>query len=111
MKKYFVLLTAFLIFASAAMAAETFPVSNLSLEYESMMGMTTLQGEITNNSGKSYETCVFKMSFYDDNQKLLGTADVIVMNFNKGETVTFDAFSEKDLRKATNYKIRLDAGY
>ena len=111
MKKLVVFLAVLLMFASTVIAAETFPVTNLSVQFESMIGMTTIQGEITNNSGKSYNGCVFKMSFYDDNDKLIGTADVSVMNFNKGETVTFDSFSDKDLRKATKYKIRLDAGY
>lgn len=111
MKKAVLTFLFLFLIGSVSFAAETFPISNLSVEFESMLGMTTIQGEITNNSGKSYEACIFKMSFYDDNGKLLGTADVSVMNFNKGETVTFDSFSDKDLRKTSKYKIRLDVSY
>jgi hypothetical protein len=72
------------------------------------MEMSLVEGEITNNSGKSYETAIFKISFYDASGKLLGAADVAIMNFGSGETVTFDGISEKDLSGWKSYKARLD---
>jgi hypothetical protein len=75
------------------------------------MGISMVQGEITNNSGKSYEGALFKLSFYDEGNKLLGAADIAVENFEKGETVTFDGISDKNLSKWKTFKVRLSTSY
>ena len=108
MKKVFLSLLLVALFCSMALAAGPFPVSNLSVDYDSTMQYSKIEGEITNKSGRSYHTCVFKFSFYDAGKKLLRTADVIIQNFQKGETVTFDGMSTKNLEKAKSYKVRLD---
>jgi len=102
----FALLLSFATVGFAADSTEKFQLKDVSVSY--MPGISMVEGEITNNSGKSYETAIFKLSFYDADGKLLGAADVVVMNFEKGETITFDGVSEKDLRKWKTYKVRLD---
>jgi hypothetical protein len=94
--------------AFAADNTEKFPLKDVSVEYDSDIDMSMVQGEITNNSGKSYEAAIFKLSFYDADGKLLGAADVAIENFEKDETVTFDGISEKNLQKWKSYKIRLE---
>ena len=104
----FILCIIFLLCASLVWAVdvEEFPVK--SVRFEHIEDMTMVQGEITNNSGKSYETALFKMSFYDDAGDLLGAADIAIMNFKEGETVTFDGISMQDLSGAKTHKIRLE---
>jgi hypothetical protein len=83
----------------------------VEVDYQEIVDISMVQGEITNNSGKSYEGAIFKLSFYDGNNKLLGAADVAVENFGKGETVTFEGVSQKDLSNWKTYKIRLETSY
>jgi hypothetical protein len=97
--------------ASIALAADSgdkFPLKDVSVEYNSDLDMSMAQGEITNNSGKSYEAAMFKLSFYDAKGKLLGAVDVAIMDFGKGETVTFEGVGDKDMSEWETYKIRLD---
>jgi hypothetical protein len=98
-----------LVLCGASYSAEPFPLKDVEVEYD--MGMSMVQGEITNNSGKSYEGALFKLSFYDGNNKLLGAADIAIENFGKGETVTFEGVSEKNLSKWETFKIRLNTSY
>jgi hypothetical protein len=94
--------------AFAANSDDKFPLKDVSVEYSEDAEMSLVEGEITNNSGKSYETAIFKLSFYDETGKLLGAADIAIMNFEAGDTVTFDGISEKDLSNWETYKVRLD---
>jgi hypothetical protein len=50
----------FIIVSSVAYAADPFPLKDVDVEYEGGMEMSMVQGEITNNSGKSYEGALFK---------------------------------------------------
>jgi hypothetical protein len=106
-----ILLTAVLVFSAPtvfAADAEKFPLKDVSVEYNEDVEMSLVEGEITNNSGKSYETAIFKLSFYDGAGKLIGAADIAIMNFENGDTVTFDGVSDKDLSNWETYKVRLD---
>jgi hypothetical protein len=94
--------------AFAADNAEKFPLKDVSVEYNSDAAMSVAQGEITNNSGKSYETAIFKLSFYDGAGKLLGAADVAIEDFEAGETVTFEGVGNKNFSKWKSCKIRLE---
>jgi hypothetical protein len=111
MKKLIASVVILLIWTGITYAADPFPLKDVEVEYEDMLEMSMVQGEITNNSGKSYEGALFKLSFYDANNKLLGAADAAVENFGNGETATFEAVSQKDLSKWKTYKIRLETSY
>jgi hypothetical protein len=94
----------------AADNAEKFPLSDISVEYSSGIG-SIIEGQMTNNSGRRYETAIFKISFFDGENKLLGAADVVIMEgFEEGDTVTFMAATttDKDVRKWKSYKVRLE---
>lgn len=99
------------IVANIAIAADSFPVKDLSLDYNKAANMTVFQGEITNDSGKNYQIVMFKISFYDAQEKLIGAGDFGIENFKKKETVTFEGYVTKDVRQAKSYKLRLDTSY
>lgn len=102
-----------LLFAGIAYSGDKpdkFPVSDVTVE-KNVLGMWEVMGQISNNSGRDYTLTVFKMSFFDENNKLLGTADFIINNFEDGEVVTFeDSAVQKDIGKWKSYKIRLESG-
>jgi hypothetical protein len=106
--KIVITLLLLIVAALPTFAADKFPLKDISVEYDEDVEMSLVEGEITNNSGKSYEAAMFKLSFYDEAGKLLGAADIAIMNFEAGDTVTFDGISEKDLSNWETYKVRLD---
>lgn len=111
MKRFIVSLAVLLILCGCAWAAETFPLKDIEVEYDFDSGISKVQGEITNNSGKSYYFAFFKMNFYDESGKLLGTADIEIHSFKEGETVTFEGLTDRNLSKWKKYKIRLNSSF
>jgi len=105
-KTVFVVLFLLLLVSASLAAEEKFPLKDVTVE--SISGMAMVQGEITNNSGKAYNTAIFKISFYDGNGKLVGVADFAIENFSVGETVTFDGVGTKEIKGWKTYKVRLD---
>ena len=94
--------------ALAPAPTEKFPIKDLDVILRE--NSARIQGEITNNSGKKYESAAFTLSFYNESNKLLGSAMVVILNFEKNETVTFNAVCTKNLSGWKTYKIRLDSG-
>lgn len=68
-------------------------------------------GEIANNLGKSYGIAILKMSIYDQNGNLLGIANIIIPNFEDGQTKSFDTtFPEVNSNLISKYKIDFEVG-
>jgi hypothetical protein len=111
MKKFAVSIFILFFCLGLAHAADPFILKDVEVEHEDFMEISMVQGDITNNSGKSYEGALFKLSFYDKNDKLLGAVDVAVENFENGETATFEGVSQKDLSEWETYRIRLEMSY
>ncbi|MDR1137204.1 MAG: FxLYD domain-containing protein [Synergistaceae bacterium] len=82
------------------------------ISYNSTRDYSVVQGELTNNSKESYKSASFILSFYDENNKLIGVSDVFtVRNFGIGEAVAFKQIIEKNITKWETCKIRLDSSY
>lgn len=110
MKRILLVIALILAFSGVVFAAaDLFPIKDLSIEYS--QGMTMVEGDITNNSGKSYNNIILKLSFYDKNEKLLGATDIVLLDFEKNETATFQDVVMKDLRGAKTYKVRVTASF
>ena len=73
----------------------------------SSSGMTNVNGEVKNDDTKAH-SFTLKVSFYDADQKLLGTAVGAVNDLNGGETKLFAAIASKDYTEAADYKVEVD---
>lgn len=71
------------------------------------MGFTTIIGEVSNTDSKLH-SFTLKVSFYDKNKKLLGTAPGAVNELNGGATKIFTAMAADDYSKAVSYKVQVD---
>jgi hypothetical protein len=75
-------------------------------------GAITAIGELTNDSGKNYDTILFVMSLYDKDGKLLGSNYINLNNFMNGQTKTFDTvILDTDYKSVAKYKIQFETGY
>ncbi|MDU5080288.1 FxLYD domain-containing protein [uncultured Tissierella sp.] len=123
MKKTLAILVGFLLVISmvgcstsgtSGKSAETdSPKSSNSIEFENIvlktdMGMTTVIGEAINNDSKAH-SFTFKISFYDEGDKLLGSAVGAINNLNGGEMRIFNAIATEDYSQASSYKAQVDA--
>lgn len=70
-------------------------------------GMTNVNGEVKNDDTKAY-SFTLKVSFYDADQKLLGTAIGAVNDLNGGEMKLFAAIASEDYTAAKSYKVQVD---
>lgn len=70
-------------------------------------GLTLVYGEAA-NSGSKAASFTLKISFYDKDKKLLGTAVGAVNDLNGGETTIFSAMASEDYSKADSYKVQVD---
>lgn len=86
-----------------------FVYKNVSFK-SSYGGYVDVIGEMTNNSGKSYTLANFTISVYDKDDNLLATGGILISNFNKGQTKSFDAIIEADYDRLTKYKIDFESG-
>jgi hypothetical protein len=94
--------------AFSADRAERFPV--FDVEVEETFGRWMVQGQITNNSKRSYSATIFKLSFLGPDNKLLGAVDFVINEFQEGETATFEGISQKSLSGWQSFRLRLEAG-
>lgn len=95
---------------TAPSTKEDAPFLIKDITIDDSFGITNIKGDMTNNSGKSYKSAIFKMSFYDAADKLIGACDIAILNFQKGETATFDGLTTDDISSAETYRLRLDMG-
>jgi hypothetical protein len=71
---------------------------------------TEVQGEATNNDTVEH-TALLKATFYDENSKIVGTADGVVNQLAPGETKTFNLMSTNAIRQYARLKVQVDAIY
>lgn len=71
------------------------------------LGITTVYGEVNNTDTKAHSFTV-KVSFYDKNKKLLGSASGAVNNLNGGSSKIFTAISTQDYSSADSFKVQVD---
>ena len=99
--------------ATATAAAESTPADAAkgihfdNIIVSSSSGMTSVNGEVKNEDTKAH-SFTLKVSFYDADQKLLGTAIGAVNDLNGGETKLFAAIASEDYTAAANYKVEVD---
>ena len=74
---------------------------------KSNLGITTVYGEVNNTDTKAHSFTV-KVSFYDKDKKLLGTASGAVNSLNGGSSKIFSALGTKDFSSADNFKVQVD---
>lgn len=83
------------------------PISFSNILFVDEMGSTIIYGEAKNNDSKQH-SFTLKVSFYDKNGKLLGTAAGTVNNVNGGDTKLFTAMGMDDYSNADSYKVQVD---
>lgn len=88
-----------------------FVATEVSVRNSSLPGITEIQGRLANNSGRNLSIAVFKMSFFDADDKLIGAADIMMQDFKAGETATFDAMTDTDFAGWARYEVRLDSAF
>lgn len=90
--------------------ASDFTFSDLSIG-DGDHGVQKVMFEVTNKSGKDYAVARFKISLYDAEGKLVGTADAIAMPLKNGSEKTTDALVDQSaVRRMKRYKIQFDGG-
>ncbi|WP_226675724.1 FxLYD domain-containing protein [Rossellomorea aquimaris] len=79
-----------------------------NIVHRTQMGITTISGETTNmdNEDHSYSLTV---TFYDKDKKIVGTGLGIVDNIGPGQTKTFEAISQDNLKAAASVKVDVDS--
>ena len=71
-------------------------------------GFTSVIGEIINDSSTSYSMASFKISLYDKSENLIGVGAAIIMNFEIGQTKSFQSVVEVDRSFVAKCKIDLE---
>ena len=90
-------------------AGSGFFYSNVSIS-TGMLGTQCL-GEMTNNSDRDYTFVNFIVSVYDENEKLIETADIIISNFAKDDKKSFEALLiDSQASQIASYKIQFENG-
>jgi hypothetical protein len=69
---------------------------------------TEVQGEATNNDGVEHSASI-KATFYNENGRIIGTADGMVTQLAPSETKTFTLISTNPIRKHARLKVQVDA--
>lgn len=91
---------------------EAKPDSQPKIEFSNVMlqsstGITYVFGEAKNNDSNLH-SFTLKVSFYDKDKKLLGTAVGAVNGLNGGSTKIFSAMASGDYSAADSYKVQVD---
>lgn len=86
---------------------ETGEIDFSNVLVQSDMGITMVYGEAKNNDSKAH-SFTLKVSFYDNNDNLIGTATGAVNDLNGGETKIFGAVGTDDVADAASYKVQVD---
>jgi len=94
---------------SSSDANAAFVYGNVSSRRPEYGGFRVI-GEITNNSGRTYQMATFTLSIYDSNRRLVDTAPILMMNFAAGATKSFDAYVET-LPSGWDFKIDFESGF
>jgi hypothetical protein len=74
---------------------------------KSQAGMTMIYGEAINNDSKAH-SFTLKVTFYDGDNKIIGTASGAVNNLNGGDTKIFAAMTTDDISNTANQKVQVD---
>ena len=72
-------------------------------------GFIHILGEIENRSNTNYDWAIFKVSLYNNGQKLIGTTDISILNFMAGQVRTYDSntvIDENEVADIDNIKIQ-----
>ncbi len=92
----------------SAFAEDKFPLKNVSYTVNDLG--TEFIGEVTNNSGTSYTMASFKLSVYDADEKLLDVVDIVINNFEDGQTRSFNGISMKQISEISRFKLQFEVG-
>ncbi len=75
-----------------------------------MDGVTSAKVDVTNNTGKTKQSVIITVSFYDENNNRIGSATGAVANeFNNGETVTVQLVSSDNINSYSYARYQIDA--
>jgi uncharacterized protein YraI len=75
------------------------------------LGMVKVTGEMANHSGQDLLAAGFMISFFDVKQQLLGIGEILIDDFEKGETKPFTTYVEDvNYRRIHRYLIQFDFG-
>ena len=108
MKKLFLSFLVVLLFCGCVLAADdSFPLKDISVDYNSLSKTSIIEGEITNNSGEDYASASFTLSFYDADDKVIGTADIHITDFANESTSAIKSMSVNDLTDWKTCKVVL----
>ena len=69
---------------------------------------TEVQGEATNNDSVEHSVAI-KATFYNESDRIIGTADGMVTQLAPGETKTFTLISTNVIRQHARMKVQVDA--
>ena len=96
------------------MAASNFYYYNINFKKKGTGKWVFAQGEISNESGKDYNTALFRLSIYDKSA-LMWTGNIKVMGFRKRQTRTFELLLEglnyRSMSAISRYEIYFESGY
>jgi len=67
-------------------------------------------GEMTNDSGKNYDTATFNVSVYDRKNHLLAVDSIYINNFMHNQTKSFSGIVSCNCSLVSKYKIDFDSG-
>jgi hypothetical protein len=75
------------------------------------LGMVKVTGEMANHSGQEFLAVGFMISFFDVKQRLLGTGEILIDDFKKGENKPFTTYVEDvNYHRIHQYRILFDFG-
>ena len=103
-------MTLILLLLASSVWAENFPCKNVSFS-DDHLGGTDFIGEITNNSGESFDMAVFSLNVYSRDGNLIAVTPIIIPNFATNQTKSFTAYVDKKIPSHIKYLIQFDNGY
>jgi hypothetical protein len=77
------------------------------LMYRESYGMTTISGEVTNSTSSNHAFS-FIITFYDENENIIGTATGFIQNIEPSQTKTFETVTMDNVKGAKNYRVNID---
>ena len=83
--------------------------SQLTLKYQEMLDIFECAVEVTNNSGKSIEGMMFKITFFDKKGTRLGIAELGTLSngLKNGETKTAQLYSDDNIANAATARYEI----
>ena len=96
------------------MATAGFAFYNINFKRKGTGKWVFAYGEITNESGKEYNTAQFRLSVFDRNL-LIWTGMIKIMGFRKRQTRPFElvmeGFEQRSISAISRYDIYFESGY